>query len=378
MALVNCPECQHEISDTLSNCPHCGYQLKPASKGKKALLPLIIVLVVIVCVVVGFLVYTNVIKPNQVMDQAEYLFERGKYSDAEILLASIPYSSRKTEILSKIGLEEALTALKSGDLDLAEEKLAFVSLEYISPEMLYSLNTQKAEACLLNGMYAEADALYAELEQTPEIVEIRKEIFEESRVLQCALMVKDALIYPDSIRIEEVAYFEPRSSVDESQSTDETEVRVFNEPDILLHYSAQNRGGGSSDGFVMFDWNDGEYEMGTMVDDLDTEDEPPSYYDYEERKEFYSENEAKLIIQMALLSFSYDLFEDERLERLTVAAANCKDATVELIPYNEVVPQPTPEIIQLTPALSSTPESTHAPLDATPESTHAPAYVPED
>lgn len=81
---------------------------------------------------------------------------------------------------------------------------------------------------------------------------------------------------------------------------------------------------------------------------------------------------------MALLSFSYDLFEDERLERLTVAAANCKDATVELIPYNEVVPQPTPEIIQLTPALSSTPESTNAPLDATPESTHAPAYVPED
>jgi len=25
MALINCPECQKEISDKTKNCPHCGY-----------------------------------------------------------------------------------------------------------------------------------------------------------------------------------------------------------------------------------------------------------------------------------------------------------------------------------------------------------------
>lgn len=28
MALINCPECKHEISDTASICPNCGYKLK--------------------------------------------------------------------------------------------------------------------------------------------------------------------------------------------------------------------------------------------------------------------------------------------------------------------------------------------------------------
>lgn len=30
MALVNCPECQKEVSDTVSQCIHCGYQLVTA------------------------------------------------------------------------------------------------------------------------------------------------------------------------------------------------------------------------------------------------------------------------------------------------------------------------------------------------------------
>jgi hypothetical protein len=28
MALIKCPECAKEISDTVSNCPHCGYAIK--------------------------------------------------------------------------------------------------------------------------------------------------------------------------------------------------------------------------------------------------------------------------------------------------------------------------------------------------------------
>lgn len=28
MALIKCPECGREVSDTAPTCPHCGYQLK--------------------------------------------------------------------------------------------------------------------------------------------------------------------------------------------------------------------------------------------------------------------------------------------------------------------------------------------------------------
>lgn len=31
MALINCPECNKEISDTVKTCPNCGYKIK---KGK--------------------------------------------------------------------------------------------------------------------------------------------------------------------------------------------------------------------------------------------------------------------------------------------------------------------------------------------------------
>lgn len=36
MALINCPECNHEVSDKASSCPHCGYELpkpKPTFQG---------------------------------------------------------------------------------------------------------------------------------------------------------------------------------------------------------------------------------------------------------------------------------------------------------------------------------------------------------
>ena len=32
MALINCPECKKEISDTARKCPHCGYVVKSVLK----------------------------------------------------------------------------------------------------------------------------------------------------------------------------------------------------------------------------------------------------------------------------------------------------------------------------------------------------------
>lgn len=34
MALVACPECQHEVSDTAATCPSCGHQLRAAEPSQ--------------------------------------------------------------------------------------------------------------------------------------------------------------------------------------------------------------------------------------------------------------------------------------------------------------------------------------------------------
>ena len=34
MALIKCPECSKEISDTVKKCPNCGYKLKLRREDK--------------------------------------------------------------------------------------------------------------------------------------------------------------------------------------------------------------------------------------------------------------------------------------------------------------------------------------------------------
>ena len=36
MALVKCPECKKEISDSADSCPHCGYKLKNTKKDSSS------------------------------------------------------------------------------------------------------------------------------------------------------------------------------------------------------------------------------------------------------------------------------------------------------------------------------------------------------
>ena len=52
MALINCPECGNEISDTVKNCPKCGYKIKTSRSGKKVI-GIIIGLLVLICIAGG-------------------------------------------------------------------------------------------------------------------------------------------------------------------------------------------------------------------------------------------------------------------------------------------------------------------------------------
>ena len=118
MALIKCPECGKEISDSISTCPNCGYVLK--KKNKKAVL---IIIVLVIAIAAGCFSYFYYFKPNSIMDQAKNLIERGKYSEADVLLASVPSSQRKEWLLVQICIADAKEAISSGNFSLAEEKL---------------------------------------------------------------------------------------------------------------------------------------------------------------------------------------------------------------------------------------------------------------
>lgn len=53
MALINCPECNKEISDSSNTCIHCGYVLKQQKKKKS---PLLVIIIATIIVIVGVII----------------------------------------------------------------------------------------------------------------------------------------------------------------------------------------------------------------------------------------------------------------------------------------------------------------------------------
>lgn len=358
MALISCPECGKEISDTNSKCPFCGYILKKETK-RRTLWLVIIALVAVLAAAVA--VYTLVIRPNQLLQQAENLIARGKYSEADVILTEVPDSKKKTALVTQIVLYEAEAALDAGDFVLAEKKIAMLPPDAIDAALLYEINTQKAAAILGQGRYIEADALYAELEQTEEVKLSREKLFFETRVLYCAAMLQDTLLFPETLVLEEVL-LRYESNLDKNQSTDTQEVYVYGEPAVLLHYRAQSRGGTMVDGFVRFTWGNSGYKMGMIVDTLEVDDELPWNYDYmdaAERTEYHTKQIEICEINLALLSGGW--FETYDMKRMNDVIKGGFADEVQPIQYNEIVPQPTPRIKTVTPKPTSTPKPTAAP-----------------
>ena len=350
MALIKCPECGREITDTISTCPNCGYVLKK----KKSIAPIVIILV-LVLTVGGVSSYFYYFKPQSIMNQVSNLIERGKYEEADILLSSVPSSNRKEELLAQICIGEAKKALETGDYSLAETKLGSISPDKIPNELLQEINEQKATILLGQGQYTEADKYYASLEQTDEVIELRKKLFYESRVLQCALRTKDNLIFPDSLEIKEAVCLYGGTSKDESKSTDEVEVRNYDQPEILLHYQAKTRGGSVTDGYQRYSWNidTSTYNQNPSVNSLTNDESDPYWLDSADADEIleYREQQREIAwinIQLMVTPTEMSL-DDEQLERINNACQYIKSSNVDFIDNNEIVPFPTPDIIQVTP-----------------------------
>lgn len=93
MSLINCPECNKEISDSVKKCPACGYKIKKHKGQKeprilktskqKILFKIILIIVIIVLLGVGgFFGYTNYIVPLNAYNAAKALVNEQKFDDA--------------------------------------------------------------------------------------------------------------------------------------------------------------------------------------------------------------------------------------------------------------------------------------------------------
>jgi len=266
MALINCPECGHEVSDSIQQCPHCGYVMKAKKKSKATII--VVVIIIIMALAAGYLLY---FQPQQKLSQAEALVARGKYSDAEVILAQLPESTRKNDLLVKITLAEIEECISAGDYTGAEKKMSSVPADSVSPELRAELVSKQAEAYMIQGKYSEADTMLAGIEQTDDVSRLREELSYESRVFSCIKAIKKVLKNPDSLSIYDVTFY-PDQIKDKEASTEENTVYIDTEPSCVMHYGAQNGFGGNTTSYALFKWGGEEYELYGAVNSLDLDD----------------------------------------------------------------------------------------------------------
>lgn len=68
MALIKCPECDKEISDTIKKCPNCGYKLKKRMNKKSKI---IISIFILIAIAIGTII-TIVLINNKKQHEVEY------------------------------------------------------------------------------------------------------------------------------------------------------------------------------------------------------------------------------------------------------------------------------------------------------------------
>lgn len=123
MALINCPECNKEISDKVKACPHCGYPFisdedKNVTINKKnhKILFIIPLLVLMLVVIGGSFYYIKVIKPSNNYKEAVKLLESGKYEEANSIFEKVSSYKDVKKLQQELKFEsmvyQCITSLK--------------------------------------------------------------------------------------------------------------------------------------------------------------------------------------------------------------------------------------------------------------------------
>lgn len=125
MALINCPECNKEISDQVKNCPNCGYPLKKKESrtGKKVI---VLVSVIVLIILISVMVFIANLIFNSNEKKAIRYFQEGQFEAFQSIKPKM--KSEETDNFTKF-LEKEVENIwneyleKEIDLQVATEQL---------------------------------------------------------------------------------------------------------------------------------------------------------------------------------------------------------------------------------------------------------------
>ena len=97
MAMIKCPECGQEISESIKICPNCGVSIKSKKSVMKFIVAIVVMLILIVCI--GIIINFNRLDENEkedvlkVCDAISEIGEVSEYSEMDIENAEKLYKS---------------------------------------------------------------------------------------------------------------------------------------------------------------------------------------------------------------------------------------------------------------------------------------------
>lgn len=194
MALINCPECNKEISDKVKACPNCGYPFTEEpqipekivqTRTKKNLFNKKIITVTaivgLIILTIGSITYFTVVAPKKTYTQAIMMLENGKYDEATVLLKKIP---------------------RYEGVSILEEQMKY-----------------------------------------------------ESKVFECITNLKKHLKNPDSLQVYDVVFYIMKDD-EKGDSTESSKEPEQKNPVCIMNYGAQNGFGGNTTGYAIFSVED--------------------------------------------------------------------------------------------------------------------------
>lgn len=169
MALISCPECTKEISDSVKRCPHCGYSLKRQKKEKRKLFKTKkqrIVFIVIASILIstalgvgGFFGYKYYFEPLGRYNTANALVQEQKFDDAIKEFEKLGNFKDSQNKVLETHYNKAKHLLNSKDYEAVVAELELAQSFKGAEELLKETKYQWAESATLD----KAIDLYTEL-----------------------------------------------------------------------------------------------------------------------------------------------------------------------------------------------------------------------
>lgn len=139
MALINCPECGKEISDTVKKCPNCGVKIKTKKNaGNKLVFIMVICLLTIVGSITGtYFFVSNQVIVGQYKSQAEVIDQEigeflssGSDNGLDIITVKAEYEALPDEVKKYVKSAKKLAEYKIEITDKNFDEFFEVKVDY--------------------------------------------------------------------------------------------------------------------------------------------------------------------------------------------------------------------------------------------------------